>query len=239
VEPNNGNPQQLARPRVQCLDQPEDEQITASSLALLHIRTPAILIANLINSTLTVVVFLPVVPPQWLATWLAVFHLILAVRGALWLRFRDQDQPDWHVKWGRVAEIGSYTGGLMWGVAGFAFFIPGSPVHLAMLVFVLGGMAAGALATLSAHSRAWNGYLLRSMSPFCARLAMEGDVASLVMAGMAGLFVVSLLISALPARSACRSGDISGHLAFSRRGVPAHDRWPPMTSTSSERWQRR
>jgi hypothetical protein len=95
---------------------PDDERITASSLALLHMRTPAILIANLINSTLTVVVFLPVVSPQWLATWLAVFVLILAVRGALWLRFRDQDQPDWHVKWGRVAEIGSYTGGLMWGV---------------------------------------------------------------------------------------------------------------------------
>ena len=106
---------------------PEDQQIAATTLALLHMRTPAILIANLINSTLTVVVFQSVVSRQWLATWLAVFLLTLAVRGALWLRFRDQDQADWPVKWGRVAEIGSYSGGLMWGVAGFAFFVPGSP----------------------------------------------------------------------------------------------------------------
>ena len=173
---------------------PEDQQLPASTLALLHMRTPAILIANLINSTLTVVLFWSVVSHQWLATWLAVFLLTIAVRGALWLRFRDQGEADWPVKWGRVAEIGSYTGGLMWGVAGFAFFVPGSPVHLAMLVFVLGGMAAGALATLSAHSRAWNGYLLLSMSPFCVRLALEGGVDSLVMAGMAGLFIVSLLV---------------------------------------------
>jgi len=175
------------------MSRPED-QIQTSTLALLHMRTPAILIANLINSTLTVIVFQSAVPRQLLATWLVVFLLTLAVRGALWRRFRDQGQADWHVKWGRTAEIGSYTGGLMWGVAGFAFFVPGSPIHLAMLVFVLGGMAAGALTTLSAHSRAFNGYLLLSLSPFCVRLAREGGVDGFVMAGMAGLFIGSLMV---------------------------------------------
>src|SRR5688572_14783620 len=172
----------------------EDQQIRTSTLALLYMRTPAILIANLINSTLTVIVFQSALPRRLLATWLAVFLLTLAVRGALWLRFRDQGQADWPVKWGRTAEIGSYTGGLMWGVAGFAFFVPGSPLHLAMLVFVLGGMAAGALTTLSAYPRALNGYLLLSLTPFCVRLATEGGVDGLVMAGMAGLFIVSLLV---------------------------------------------
>src|SRR5687767_4572606 len=38
------------------MSRPEDQQIHTSTLALLHTRTPAILIANLINSTLTVVV---------------------------------------------------------------------------------------------------------------------------------------------------------------------------------------
>jgi diguanylate cyclase (GGDEF)-like protein len=176
------------------MSRPEDQQIHTSTLALLHTRTPAILIANLINSTLTVVVLQSAVGRRLLATWLAVFLLTLAVRGALWLRFRDQGQADWPVKWGRTAEIGSYTGGLMWGVAGFAFFVPGSPLHLAMLVFVLGGMAAGALTTLSAYPRALNGYLLLSLTPFCVRLATEGGVDGLVMAGMAGLFTVCLLV---------------------------------------------
>ena len=172
----------------------DDQQIETSTLALLHARTPAILITNFVNSTLTVVVFQSAVSRRLLAAWLGVFLVTLAVRGALWLRYRDQSQPDWLIKWGRVAEVGSYTGGLMWGAAGFAFFVPDSPVHLAMLVFVLGGMAAGALTTLSARPRAWNGYLLLSVSPFCVRLALEGSVASLVMAGMAALFIVSLLL---------------------------------------------
>ena len=173
---------------------PASQEIQTSTLALLHARTPAILLANGINSTLTVVVFQSALSRRLLAVWLAVFFLTLAVRGALWFRFRDQSQVDWPARWGRAAEIGSWTGGLLWGVAGFAFFIPGSAIHLAMLVFVLGGMAAGALTTLSARPRALNGYLLLSLLPFCVRLALEGGLDNLVMAGMAGLFVVSLLV---------------------------------------------
>ena len=173
---------------------PEDLQIRASTLELLHVRTPAILTANLINSALTVVVLRSAVSIRLLATWLAVFVVTLAIRAALWLRFRHRPQEGWTRKWAWIAEAGSYTAGLMWGVAGFAFFVPGSPIHLAMLVFVLGGMAAGAMATLSAWPRALYGYLVLSLVPFCVRLAMEGGTGSLAMAGMAGLFVGSLLV---------------------------------------------
>ena len=176
------------------MGRPEDPQIRTSTLALLHMRTPAVLTANLINATLTVLVFQSALPIRWLATWWAVFVIAIVIRLALWQRYRDQNQTDWESNWERVADFGSYTAGLLWGVAGFAFFVPGSPVHVAMLVFVLGGMAAGALTTLSARPRALNGYLILSLTPFCVRLAVAGGADGLVMAGMAGLFVTSLLV---------------------------------------------
>ena len=172
----------------------ERAYVAARTLAVLYARMPAILAANVINSTLTAAIFFDAVPALTLGLWLGLTWLLTLGRLAQWLRLRDRDKPNWvaHCRWS--SRIGSWSSGALWGAAGFFFFVPGSPLHLAALVFVLGGMAAGALTTIYAHPLAFNGYLLLSMVPFALRLALGGGPDHWLMAAMVFLFIVSLVV---------------------------------------------
>jgi hypothetical protein len=71
--------------------------------------------------------------------------------------------------------------------------MPQSVIHFTVLAFVLGGMAAGALATLSIHLPTFHVYVLPSLIPFCVRLATEGGNANLAMAAMFLMYIVAIV----------------------------------------------
>jgi hypothetical protein len=128
-----------------------DPDVQAASLALLHARIPAVLAANLVNGSLVAWVCADVIARPLLMSWYGLMLLTLVARGVSWFRYRNQQQANWSRRWGLSAVIGSSVSGSLWGAAGVLFFVPDSAIHSVLTAFVLGGMAAGALAILSAH----------------------------------------------------------------------------------------
>ena len=174
---------------------PKDARVRVELLSAVYAAAPAVLTANLVNGALVVLVFWSVVPQRRLISWYALVCAAVVIRTWLWSRYRREpsaaEQAD---RWGRLAAIGSGSSGMLWGAAGAMFFVSDSPLHELALAFVLGGIAAGATASLAAHLPVFLAYLLPSVLPFAVRLAMVGDAEHLAMAGMVVMYVSALLL---------------------------------------------
>ena len=91
--------------------------------------------------------------------------------------------------------------GLLWGLPGI-FFYPENPIALqGFIVFVLGGMSAGAVATMSPHLPAYFGFVLLTLTPVIGQLFYDcaqggpGSMVCLAM-GIMGLVYLALLLGA-------------------------------------------
>ena len=145
-------------------------------------------VAQAVNAGLLAGVFYQYANSYLLAAWVfAVWCLsFLCVRS--WWRYRDRmDEAVPKPGYVERAIRSTYVSGVLWGVGAAFLFQPDSIPHQVFLVFLIGGMAAGTTAGLSTLPNAWIGYVLPSMLPLVASLAMVGESIQL---GMAGLLLV-------------------------------------------------
>jgi diguanylate cyclase (GGDEF)-like protein len=171
-----------------------DPEVHRAALIMLHTRTPAILGANLVNGTVLALCFVGEIKPLLLWSWYAGLMLSVAGRSALWWQYRNLQTPNLQA-WEFAAVAGSSISGLLWGLAGTLFFLPQSVGLATLTAFVLGGMAAGALAMLTAHLAAFRLFVLLSLLPFSLRLIWEGGDVHLAMAAMFVTYMVVILVA--------------------------------------------
>jgi signal transduction histidine kinase/ActR/RegA family two-component response regulator len=169
--------------------------VAVDLIRLLYRQVPAVLAANFVNSSLVVVALWDEAGRPVLLGWAAAVVALTLFRGALWLCCRGRLAGGAEAaRWGFRYTLGSLSSGLLWGSTAFLFVRTDEPTSLILVSFVIGGMGAGAVTSLSAHLPAFNLYLLGSMLPFELRLLSLGDRLSLVMSGMAAIYVVGLVI---------------------------------------------
>jgi diguanylate cyclase (GGDEF)-like protein len=106
--------------------------------------------------------------------------------------YRTSTEPN--RRWAQIAIVGSAVSGVLWGAAGFFFYVPATETQRIVLGFILGGMGAGAVTALTPCLPAFYVYLLPSAVPFCIRLALEGDTEHLTMAAACVMYVIALVI---------------------------------------------
>jgi diguanylate cyclase (GGDEF)-like protein len=168
------------------------ERLQRERLKLLFAMTPVILAVNLVNGTLIAGVFLQPYGPKRIAVWWGLLAFMVALRGCVWLWYRRHGGSN---RWlSSVAIAGSGASGLLWGAASILFYPQSNETHLIVLGFVLGGMGAGAVASLNAYLPAFYIYLIPSLVPFCALLALEGDPDHFVMAAACAMYMIALAI---------------------------------------------
>lgn len=169
--------------------------VAAELIRLLYRQVPAVLAANLINSALMVAALWHGAARSVLLGWVSAIVALTVLRAVLWLHCRRSLAEDTGTaRWGRIHTVGSGLSGLLWGCTAFLFVRADDPTSLILVSFVIGGMGAGAVTGLSAHLPAFYSYLLGSMVLFELRLITLGDRVSLVMSGMAAIYVVGLVI---------------------------------------------
>lgn len=99
--------------------------------------------------------------------WFGIFLFIAVVRsGLLVLYSRFKSQEKYPVFWFRLFSIGSFFGGLSWGLIAIMLFPFGNPFQQTLSILVLAGVTAGSITTLSAMPIAAIGYLVISIAPF-------------------------------------------------------------------------
>jgi PAS domain S-box-containing protein len=172
------------------------EQVRAEQVRTLYAQSAPVLLANVLNAVIVSVVLWAHTSHALLLGWTSAMTLMALVRIEMrqryWSRPRD---PDEQVRWGTRFTIGSLTAGLMWGFAG-GVLLPSSLPQQLVIVFVLGGMAAGAAASISCFMRAYYAYLIPSLLPTAARLLWFGGSEQLAMVAMLVLFMGALTLVA-------------------------------------------
>jgi len=150
--------------------------------------------APFVNAVLVAVVFFGRVENWLLAIWLAAVWFAAIRCLVSWRRHRARP-PIAAVKPGQIERIGrsGWIAGALWGSIGILFFQPDSLPHQLFLVFVLGGMAAGATAGLSFLPVLSIGYVVPLVVPLCVRLAVEATPIELAMGAMLSVFAATLL----------------------------------------------
>ena len=175
-----------------------DQRVRAVRVATLLKQQPPSLLANLVNSGLVALVLGGDWPLSWLLVWLAAIWALTLLRASFWVAVRegpaDAAQAD------RIASmitVLAITSGLIWGVPGVLIF-PAEPIALqGFVVFVLGGMSAGAVATLSSHRPAFIGFVIPALVPIIGRLLFEGGVLYTSMGIMGIVYIAVLLVTGL------------------------------------------
>lgn len=168
------------------------EDVQRELLALLFANTPIILAANFINGTLIAAYFFYVQPPPYLGIWWGLLLSMVIIRVAAWLWYQHRVTSSRVLT--AVALMGCGASGGLWGIAGLLFYPEANEIHVVVLGFVLGGMGAGAVSSLTPFLPAFYLYLFLSVTPFSVRLVLEDDPDHLVMAAACLMYVFGLTV---------------------------------------------
>ncbi|WP_295449221.1 response regulator [uncultured Thiodictyon sp.] len=169
----------------------QDRQVQADLTRLLYDQVRPGIVITLVNAILVAGAMTLVASPTAVWTWLGSLVLILGARILLVARFHRDRATAADTCWTRHFTLGAAATGLAWGLA--SLLLPDEDVsYQVFLGFVLSGMVAGAIPTLSHHLPAYRAYLLAALVPFGAHLAVMGDHLAdtfLFMLALFGLFM--------------------------------------------------
>ncbi len=166
-------------------------------IKLLYESAPFGFVAVVINAFIVVIVEWDVLSHAWLLGWLGYVLALTGVRAHWVRRFNRRPSDDLDLThWGRLFLIGTFLSGLGWGAAGVLLFAEGSLAHQAFLAFVLGGMTAGAITTLSAMMNAFLCFVLPALLPTAARFLLAGEPVSSAMGWMVAIYTLLTLFIA-------------------------------------------
>jgi diguanylate cyclase (GGDEF)-like protein/PAS domain S-box-containing protein len=172
-------------------------RLVAETVRQLHGILPLALIAIVVNATILVVMQAMVLPLERVLVW------YLAVLAMTALRVY------WHFDYLRSNHVfradslclkrfnfGVVLSGLAWGSAALLIFPQDNAVHQMFLLFIVGGMSAGAVSTLSVHLFSVNAFLTLTLLPHVARLLTLNSSMGYLLAAMTLVFYVMISISA-------------------------------------------
>ena len=150
-----------------------------------------VLAVNVVNSGLVALVLASYLEQT---RWWIFFGLVVtlsAARAIGWRIYRRHRKPaDRTIKWALIATAGSGLSGLLWG--GSTLLLPDNMVEQTFLAFVIGGMCAGALVSLSYYLPALLAYVYSSALPLAASFLLDGRIVYVAMGCMAVVFTAAV-----------------------------------------------
>jgi signal transduction histidine kinase len=177
-----------------------------------------VLAVNVVNPALVALVLASYMEQS---RWWIFFASVVAlsgVRAAGWICYRYHPRAVENTTlWAVFATGGSGLSGLLWGLAS-TLLLPDDIVEQTFLAFVIGGMCAGALVSLSYHLPAFVAYVYSSALPLAASFLLSGSILYMAMGCMAVVFVAAVTFAAHHFNRAYVSGlrlnlDLAGRTA--------------------------
>jgi len=164
---------------------------------LLYEGIPLSALATVVNAAVLVGIEWGTVGHPALLGWLACILVLTSLRYMLTLAYqRIRPGVEQNAVWERRFLIGSVAAGILWGSASVLVFPENSLAHQVFLAFIVGGMAAGAVSSLSSMRFPIFSFLLLAVGPLTLRFFTAGSDITQVMGVMLLLFSAMLAFSA-------------------------------------------
>ena len=145
-------------------------------------RTPVIPMLNVVTAGITAAALAGAYPASVLIGWVAAFVIVTLWRLDLWNRFRKSDPAVDTDVWRHRFAAGAVVTGCLWGLTASVMFTTTDLTHHVFVVFVLGGMTAGAVIGNATYMPAFYGFTLPAILPMAMSLLVYGDAWSVKMA---------------------------------------------------------
>ncbi len=169
-------------------------RVYAARVRLLYSGLSMLVVGNLANAAILAVVHRQVVAPGILLGWLGFLLLSMIWRIVLTRRFTAADPDDGAMPlWARRYVMATAWTGISWGLAGIFLLPDAPPTHQIVTAFVLGGVAAGAVTSLSPVFAAYVAYVVPTLVPVAVQFLLIGGETGYGMAAMYALFLAYLL----------------------------------------------
>jgi diguanylate cyclase (GGDEF)-like protein/PAS domain S-box-containing protein len=160
-------------------------------IAYEHIRLSAL--GTIVNAVILSVVQWGVIDHQVIIVWFALLLAVTAWRLSVSRAFHRQAYKYGSDVWKNRFMLGVGAAALLWGSTSVFLFPKDDIAHQVFLAFVLAGMSAGAVSTLSALPKAASLFLLALSLPLMAALAFEQTFLHISMAVMVLMFLIILI----------------------------------------------
>jgi two-component system, cell cycle sensor histidine kinase and response regulator CckA len=197
-----------------------DELVLAERVRLLYGRSGTVL-AMLVGAGALLLVLLGErrSSPAALA-WASAMAAITSLRALVARRYASRERaPAEAPRWARLYTYGSALSGVVWGIAGTIFYVPGSLLDQVLLILIITGLVGGALGSNLAYGQAAAVFSIPVGAPALFRLCWEGDRTHLSMAAMMLLFATAMNGVR---RSGARAVNESIRLRFENEAFAAH-----------------
>ncbi|WP_295413576.1 response regulator [uncultured Thiodictyon sp.] len=173
----------------------QDRQVQADLTRLLYDQVRPGIVVTLVNAVLVAGAMSLVASPAAVWTWFGSLGLILAARALLVARFHQDRAAVADRVWAQRFTLGAGATGLAWGLS--VLLLPVNALsYQVFLGFVISGMVAGAIPTLSHHLLAYRAYLLTALVPFGVRMAVLGDQLAYTFLFLVTLFGLFMWVNA-------------------------------------------
>ena len=175
-----------------------DRAIYEWKVRLLYSHGHSSNVATLVNALLLVFIQWSVVPHGVALGWAGAMIAVLLYRWGIILLHRKHVDAGGGVasgEWGRWYVWGAAATGFAWGAAGILFIPESSVPHQFFTVFLLSGMASGAMTVLSPVYVAYVLYVVPLVLPMTVLFLTYGDSLHVVAGSMMILFMLFLLNS--------------------------------------------
>ncbi|OIO69889.1 MAG: hypothetical protein COW19_03380 [Zetaproteobacteria bacterium CG12_big_fil_rev_8_21_14_0_65_55_1124] len=176
----------------------QEDLLRYEQVKLLYGAIPVSIVATLISSLALVVVEWKVVDHTMLIGWLVGLLIISAARVLTTVAYRRaQPKPAQTSMWEKFFLVGTVASGVFWGSAALIVFPENSLPHQLFLVFIVGGMCAGAVTSLSPIRNMALSFLLLALTPLIVRFLLAGSEMSIAMGLMLLVFLILVSFNAM------------------------------------------
>jgi len=171
--------------------------IKFEQLRIVFDAIPISLFAILVNSTILSLVLLDNIPALTLLIWYLLTNSLSLIRWHYYRQFKRFVKGESTARpWNNIIIITSSLSGACWGMAGIFLFPESNIPYQMFLLFIVTGMSAASISTLSASLHAARAFLWLAISPFIIQFLVTDTPFSYAMVVMTFLFLVTLLSSA-------------------------------------------
>jgi signal transduction histidine kinase/CheY-like chemotaxis protein len=168
------------------------QQIRVEQIRTLNRYILPILGVNLVVGLALLYGFWRIAPQSVLYAWGSALLGMILIRTHFYIRYRSNPGTIFLPRQSRDLMIGSALSGLLWGAAGLVFFQPDALEYQLFILFILVGMGAGAITSLTAFMPVFYVFFPVSMIPMSIQLFSLGEPIQLSLGVMSVAYVIAL-----------------------------------------------